>query len=126
MTKYSKHVGRIRPGGHTPLRVSTPAIFDILETHRGSATVKELCNELGVSQGVFYRWMHNDDEFRALVLELREKADDQVVSALFQRAIGETVYEDKAVTVKDGDSSSVEIVAAAFEKSTSETLRVLH
>lgn len=69
---------------------------------RGCSTA-EIAADFGVSERTVYRWMNAHPEFCQAVSESKSRADEAVVTRLYDRAMGMEVVEEKEeVTVRDG------------------------
>ena len=77
-----------------------PAICDLIqdaaETGKlGCCTVRDLTTLLGVHYRQLYTWMSDHAEFHQTIIHARHHADAVVESALYKRAKGLTISEDK-------------------------------
>lgn len=66
------------------------------------ATDKQIAAGLDISESTFYRQMRFDPEMARLIKEAKEQADEQVVTALYARALGYNVDEDTFELTKHG------------------------
>lgn len=73
-----------------------------LDAYKGAGTIKHLSAYLGIGVSKLYRLMDADEDFHNRVNAIRDDADDQVVEALFKRAVGCEITETKIVTTADG------------------------
>ena len=76
-----------------------------------TATNKDLARLFDVSDDTIDRWIENRPEFREAVFAGREGADMEVVSSLWQRAVGTKIRSEKAFL----DRSTGEIVKTTIE-----------
>jgi len=80
-----------RPSGYSP------GVLPLVATVPDPATATQIAEHLGISTRTLYSWLEVHPEFLQAVTRRRKDADDQVVSALFRRALG---YEYVEVTKK--------------------------
>lgn len=90
-------------------------VVDVLMRHTGSATVRELSKELGVSTPTINNWLKAKPAFAKMVADLRSEVDDRVESALADLALGyeappEITYEREKLVGPDGSVSYGELV----------------
>jgi hypothetical protein len=73
---------------------------------RNGLTDREVADILGISVRTFYRWRGEHDEFAEAVVVGKERADQRVESALYQRACGYD-YEDVKIFHPSGAKDPV-------------------
>jgi hypothetical protein len=79
---------------HTRKRTGRPSnefsadILRLMEQYQGSSTVTHMCEYLGISSTVFYKWLANEPTFSEAVMEAKSRVDDLVEAAFLKRAKG--------------------------------------
>jgi hypothetical protein len=73
---------------------------------RNGLTDREVADILGISVRTFYRWRGEHDEFAEAVVVGKERADQRVESALYQRACGYD-YDDVKIFHPSGAKDPV-------------------
>lgn len=100
-----------RQGRPTIFRMWMIEELEKFDTSEKPGTVAQLAKFFGVSVSTLSDWMADYVEFREAVLNLRRRADDQVVSSLFKRANGYSIpnvtVKREAVRVKTSDITGI-------------------
>lgn len=68
---------------------------------RRGLTMKEIAQELTVSQATLFNWMNDDPEFKEAIKQGKSLADACVEDSLYNRAMGMKVHETKTITTTD-------------------------
>lgn len=61
-------------------------ILSELEDRKGIVSIA--CKSIGLARSTFYKWLHDDEEFKKAVDEIQEVAIDYVESKLFEKIDG--------------------------------------
>lgn len=101
---------KAKRGRGRPPHEYSPEIITLLETVPPPATVTDICEVMGVSVATFYKWLKEEEDFSKAVMRVREAADDQVVNALYKRAIGYEYVEvtDRSETGTGADGGPID------------------
>lgn len=90
-----------KPNGR-PRSEFSEEVLPLLEGVTGSGTVTRICEVLGISSTVFYKWLKDEPSFSEAVMRVRARADDQIEDAFFNRAKGYTINITEEKMDKDG------------------------
>lgn len=73
---------------------------------RDGLSDKQIFHNLGVSEDVFYKWKRERPEFKEALKKGKEVVDREVENAMYKRAMGYEVVEEKVFV--EGDKRRVE------------------
>lgn len=69
---------------------------------RQGLTDSQLCKNIGISTTTFYDWKNRFPKFADVLKRTKQVVDAEVENALFKRALGYDVIEEKTVVDADG------------------------
>jgi len=81
--------------GGAPRVEYDPGVLDELERYEGVGNGSDIQRWLGISSVVYFRWRKEYPEFEEKIMELKDRVDDKVESALLKRALGYDYFEHK-------------------------------
>jgi len=103
--KKVKRKKKNKPGAGRPTKRSEAKRVEIMKLARDGKTNKEICETVGIGTKTFYTWKSDNKEFAHTLKKNKDVADSMVEAALFQRASGYNIEEEKVHFDKDGNVS---------------------
>ena len=88
-----------------PTKLTHQTKIAIMQLARDGKTNEEMAGIVGVAEKTFYQWKNNNEEFSKVLQKNKDSADKMVEAAVFQRAMGYTIEEEKIHFDQFGDVS---------------------
>lgn len=98
----------------TQVKRGRPSSFDerlavkIVELTEQGKTVEQIAEIIDIPARTLFRWFSSKDDFRHIVKEARQFADEMVEASLFKRALGFEAKEIKAFQTREGVETAEE------------------
>ena len=88
-----------------PSKLTEAKKTEVMKLAREGKTNKEMADIVVISEFTFYAWKNNNEEFSKVLQKNKDVADKMVEAAVFQRAMGYTIEEEKIHFDQEGNVS---------------------
>ena len=103
--KAKKNPDINKRGKGRPTKLTHDTRISIMQLARAGKTNEEMAAIVGIAEKTFYQWKNNNEDFCKVLENNKAAADKMVEAAVFQRAMGYTIEEEKIHFDQFGDVS---------------------